>query len=230
MQTPSLTIFFCSIVDLQCCISLRCGANRFSYTCYPCCLFSRVWFFVTPWTVAHGLLSPRDYPGKNTGVGCHALLQGIFPTQGLNTGIKPTSLMSPALANSFFTTSTIWEAVSTPKQEGMGSWEKLPRDNVLKLPWRICGGHGGGGWGWGMGQGCRDPLRPSQESKHPSSGSLGRLCAEEQQHQICVWEHQSEGIWKWLESPSEAESQLRAEEVGRDWPPARSTTKWQQAL
>ena len=24
--------------------------------------------------------------GKNTGVGCHALLQGIFPTQGLNPG------------------------------------------------------------------------------------------------------------------------------------------------
>ena len=24
----------------------------------------------------------RDSPGKNTGVGCHALLQGIFPTQG----------------------------------------------------------------------------------------------------------------------------------------------------
>ena len=27
---------------------------------------------------------PRDFPGKNTGVGCHFLLQGIFPTQGLN--------------------------------------------------------------------------------------------------------------------------------------------------
>ena len=25
-----------------------------------------------------------DSPGKNTGGGCHALLQGIFPTQGLN--------------------------------------------------------------------------------------------------------------------------------------------------
>ena len=25
--------------------------------------------------------------GKNTGVGCHALLQGIFPTQGLNPGL-----------------------------------------------------------------------------------------------------------------------------------------------
>ena len=36
---------------------------------------------------SHGLqptrpLCPWDFPGKNTGVGCHALLQGIFPTQG----------------------------------------------------------------------------------------------------------------------------------------------------
>ena len=30
------------------------------------------------------LLCPWDTPGKNTGVGCHALLQGIFPTQGSN--------------------------------------------------------------------------------------------------------------------------------------------------
>ena len=30
------------------------------------------------------LLSPWDSPGKNTGVGCRALLQGIFPTQGSN--------------------------------------------------------------------------------------------------------------------------------------------------
>ena len=28
-----------------------------------------------------------DSPGKNIGVGCHALLQGIFPTQGLNPGL-----------------------------------------------------------------------------------------------------------------------------------------------
>ena len=31
------------------------------------------------------LLCPWDSPGKNTGSGCHALLQGIFPTQGLNS-------------------------------------------------------------------------------------------------------------------------------------------------
>ena len=30
------------------------------------------------------LLCPRDPPGKNTGVGCRALLQGVFPTQGSN--------------------------------------------------------------------------------------------------------------------------------------------------
>ena len=30
-----------------------------------------------------GFLRPWDSPGKNTGAGCHALLQGIFPNQGL---------------------------------------------------------------------------------------------------------------------------------------------------
>ena len=35
-----------------------------------------------PGSSAHG-----DSPGKITGVGCHALLQGIFPTQGLNPGL-----------------------------------------------------------------------------------------------------------------------------------------------
>ena len=40
----------------------------------------------------HGLqpsrfLCPWNSPGKNTGVGCHFLLQGIFPTQGSNLGL-----------------------------------------------------------------------------------------------------------------------------------------------
>ena len=41
--------------------------------CMDCC---------PPDSSVHG-----DSPGKNTGVGCHALLQGIFPTQGLNPGL-----------------------------------------------------------------------------------------------------------------------------------------------
>ena len=32
----------------------------------------------------HRLYSPWNSPGQNTGVGCPALLQGIFPTQGSN--------------------------------------------------------------------------------------------------------------------------------------------------
>ena len=48
------------------------------------------------------LLCPWDSPGKNTGVGCYALLQGIFLTQGSNPGL------SSALASGFFTTSTTY--------------------------------------------------------------------------------------------------------------------------
>ena len=32
------------------------------------------------------LLCPWDFPGKDNGVGCHLLLQGIFPTQGYEPG------------------------------------------------------------------------------------------------------------------------------------------------
>ena len=49
--------------------------------------FSHVLLFVTLWTVALRLLCPWDSLGKNTGVGCHAFLQGIFPTQRLNPHI-----------------------------------------------------------------------------------------------------------------------------------------------
>ena len=35
-----------------------------------------------PGSSVHG-----DSPGKNTGVGCQALLQGVFPTQGSNPGL-----------------------------------------------------------------------------------------------------------------------------------------------
>ena len=48
---------------------------------------SSVWLFETLWTVAPPLLHPWDSPGKNTGVGCHSLLQEIFLTQGLNLGL-----------------------------------------------------------------------------------------------------------------------------------------------
>ena len=50
-----------------------------------------------------GLLCPWNFSGKNNGVGCHFLLQGIFPTQGSNL-----CFASPALTGRFFTTSATW--------------------------------------------------------------------------------------------------------------------------
>ena len=41
---------------------------------------------VVSWTVAR-LLCPWNTPGKRTGVGCHTLIQGIFPTQVMNPGL-----------------------------------------------------------------------------------------------------------------------------------------------
>ena len=38
--------------------------------------------FVTPWTVACQAPLSMEFTGKNTGIGCYFLLQGIFPTQG----------------------------------------------------------------------------------------------------------------------------------------------------
>ena len=54
----------------------------------------------------YGLLCPWDSPGKNTGVGCHALFLGNLP----NPGVKPASLTSLELAGGFFTSSVPWEA------------------------------------------------------------------------------------------------------------------------
>ena len=39
---------------------------------------------MTPWTLVPRLPCPWDSPGKNTTVGCHSLLQGVFPMQGSN--------------------------------------------------------------------------------------------------------------------------------------------------
>ena len=54
----------------------------------PCAVlsnFSCVQLLMNPWTVAHQTpLCSWDSPGKNTGVGCHAFLHGIFPTQRSN--------------------------------------------------------------------------------------------------------------------------------------------------
>ena len=48
------------------------------------CMLSCFRLFVTLWTVAHHAPLSWGSPGKNIRVGCHALLQRIFLTQGMN--------------------------------------------------------------------------------------------------------------------------------------------------
>ena len=82
-------------------------------------LISHVWLFTTSWTVGcRRLLSPWHSPGKNTGVGFHFLLQGIFPTQGSN----------PFLLR--------WQMDSVPLSH-QGSFSHL--DNTYYLPGRLLG-------------------------------------------------------------------------------------------
>ena len=68
-----------------------------------------------PGSSVHG-----DSPGKNTGVGCHALLQGIFPIQGSN----PVSL----IAGSFFTVLATTEALMDVISEKPQSWKSRDRE------------------------------------------------------------------------------------------------------
>ena len=81
-----------------------------------CCAqsFSCVRLFVTPWTVAHQAPCPWNFPGKNTGAGCHFLLQGIFSTQGSNLCLLH------------------WQVDSLPRYH-LGS----PFKNDTRLAWKI---------------------------------------------------------------------------------------------
>ena len=66
------------------------------------------------------LLCPWDSPGKNTGVGCYFLLQGIFLTKGSNL-----NLLSPALAGGFFTKSATWKCIVLIPLLGEGNGNPL---------------------------------------------------------------------------------------------------------
>ena len=89
-------IWISSIYGGPFCVSLRHALSH----------FSTVRLCATPWTVA------RQAP-LSMGFSRQGYWNGLpFPLQGnlTNPGTKPTSLMSPALAGWFFTTSATWEA------------------------------------------------------------------------------------------------------------------------
>ena len=69
------------------------------------CVLSRVWLFVTPWSIAHETPLIMKFPRQE----CWSWLP--FPTPGdlPDPRVKPVSLVSLALAGRFFTTSATWE-------------------------------------------------------------------------------------------------------------------------
>ena len=86
-KTPTHCIPFCAFLYFTPCKCI-------SYT--VCVRAQSSLSLCDPWTISchslqpHGLypawvLCSWNFPGKNTGVGCHFLLQGIFPTQGSNS-------------------------------------------------------------------------------------------------------------------------------------------------
>ena len=60
------------------------------------------------------LLHPWDFPGKSAGVGCHCLLQGIFPTQELNPGPPHCRQMLYHLSHQGSPRILEWVAFPTP--------------------------------------------------------------------------------------------------------------------
>ena len=56
--------------------------------CWVLSRLSHAPLFATPWTVSHQAPLSTGLSAEDTRVGCHALLRGIFPTQGLNAGLS----------------------------------------------------------------------------------------------------------------------------------------------
>ena len=81
-----------------------------SQTCLIACMlshFSRVQFFATLWTVACQAPQSMGFPRQEYWNGLPFPSPGDLP----DPEIEPMSLMSPALAGGFFTTSATWEAL-----------------------------------------------------------------------------------------------------------------------
>ena len=104
------------------------GAKSGSVEAARCCCaqpLSCVWLFATLWTIPARLLCSWGFPGKNTGVGCHFLLQGNFPTQG----------SSPHLLCLLH-----WQADSLPLAPPCGAYlnrpprERGPRSSTIQTP------------------------------------------------------------------------------------------------
>ena len=105
------------------------GHHKKSYVCAK--YFSCGWLFVTPWTVAYQAPLSMEFSRQGNWSGLSFSSPGDLP----DPGIEIVSLMYPALAGMFFTTSTTWQI---PK-EGWAPKTMLSNCGVGEEPWESLG-------------------------------------------------------------------------------------------
>ena len=71
-----------------------------------------------------------DSPGKNTGMDCHALLQGIFPTQGSNPGLPHCRWILYHLSHQGSPRRLEWVAYPFSRGSSRPRGSSQPRDQV----------------------------------------------------------------------------------------------------
>ena len=93
------------------------GKTNSVYISWSSCLVSKSCLtFLRPYELKPTrLLCPWDFPGKNIGMGCHFLFQGIFLTQGSNLLLR-------------------WQADSFPLSHQRSLIIKLPRSKINPRP------------------------------------------------------------------------------------------------
>ena len=103
-------------------------------------MLSCVWIFATPWTIAHHrLLWLWNFPGKNTGVGYHFLLQRIFQAQGSNLYLLcllqwQGSHLGSLNDKHHWIPKLIWIS-HTRSNQGEVKWKSLSCVQVFVTPW-----------------------------------------------------------------------------------------------
>ena len=115
-------VFVCSVLGISCWAIYN---TRQKNKC-ACMLshLSHVWLFETPWTIAHKAPLCMGFSMHKYWSGLLSPPPGDLP----NSQIKPTSLISPALAGGFFTTSATWE-----DQKNKWWWKINTKINTLKV-------------------------------------------------------------------------------------------------
>ena len=89
----------------------------------------------------HGLCSPWNSPGKNTRVGSLSLLQGIFPTQGLNPGLPHCRRILYQLSHKGSPIISAWFNITTTivfwidKHQRIDAFELWCWRRLLRVPW-----------------------------------------------------------------------------------------------